>query len=237
MRAETNKKLRHDRISLRYVSFMDKPPERYLDEAALYELDDEAPLDVWRAPESCDLRLRLELNRSTIWNACEIKALIEIALQQPVDAAKIGKQTQNEDNMTDYWPFICPACGIPECAGVFQPVRALQCGKDLILGIPHPLGQVPPEQVTFRKYRLLRRDFLDAVIGVVKFRLAFENMMFRSTGRHDEVEFTPEDALWLTDVFGLHDCKDYQLRISRWVRDNYPRLLECRLSLMDGGRN
>ena len=221
--------IRYDRISLRYVSLRNEWVEMFYGDPASYEPENTEALDAWCTPGHCELGVRLELNGSIIWDTCNIKELTEIALLQPGDAGGGSKQSRSGDcDTTEHWPFICFGCGIPECAGVFQPVKASCCGEDIILGLPEPLGQAPPEQVTFRKYRLNRRDFLDAVIDVVKFRLAFENMMLRSIGQREASEIGTGDLSWLTEVFGLPDSSDWQLRISQRLRDCYPRLLESR---------
>ena len=224
--------LRYGKISLHYISLRDDLAEFFYGDPASYTPDNTEALDCWRTPSRCELGLCFRLNGSVIWSTCNLKTLAEIALRQPDDTDGICDPARNgDDGMADYWPFVCPACGIPECAGVFQPLKVSRFGDDIILGLPKPFGKVPPERVIFRKYRLHRRDFLDAMIDVVKFRLAFEDMMLRSTGRQGDCELGSGDVSWLTAVFGVHDGGDYQLRISQWLRKSYSHLLESRQNI------
>ena len=231
MKSKTKRQRRYDKISLYYINLADDPPETYAKRAEIYrDLDGCDALKEWRAIRSLGLGLRLTLNGTVVWSTCLISELVDIALgraQHPHGVNGDVPVENIERGSADYCPFVCFDCGDDGCAGVWVPLRVFQRGKEIILGLRRPLeGVEPGEKSHIRAYRLRRRDFLDALINAVKFRLALENMIMRLGG-----DSKSRDCL--TDIFGLSCAYDYQLRISQWLRDDYPRLLDLRLTLSE----
>ena len=230
MKSKT-KRRRYDQISLHYINLPDHPPETYDKWAEIIrDLDGCDALEEWRAIRLHGLGLQLALNGTVIWSACLISELVDIALGRAKHPHGVNGDVPVENierGSADYWPFVCFDCGYDGCAGVKVPLRVFQRGKEIILGLRQPLeGVEPGEKSHIPAYRLRRRDFLDALINAVKFRLALEDMMKRLGG-------DSKSSDCLMDIFGLCDACDYQLRISQWLRDDYPRLLDLRIALSE----
>ena len=222
---------RYDKISLHYINLADDPPETYWEwKEIIRDLDGCDAMEDWRALRIRGLGLRLEINGTVVWSTCLISELVDIALgraSHPHGASGSVTVENIEHGSADYWPFVCFDCGYDGCAGVFVPLRVFQRGKEIILGLRRPLGGVKPDEKScIRAYRLRRRDFLDALINAVKFRLALENMIIRLTDGNKSGDC-------LMDIFGLSCNGDYQRQISQRLRDDYPLLLDLRLTLSE----
>ena len=220
---------RYDRVSLNYISFVDFTPEEY--KIWFGQTDDSNLLEEWRKARKCNLGLMLKLNGKKIYDSCDIRELIDIALGR-VRWGNDGyceEPVENRDSgVADYWPFVCFSCGIPECAGFHRPLRVFQRSDDIIFCLRQPpYHALNQKKVKYHAYRLRRRDLLDSLINAIKFRIALEDMILKLTDHRAPEGLDHGD--WLTEIFGLHDSRDLQIRISKGIRDDFPRLLDLRM--------